>query len=169
MFLQDVKSKLLPNFGFGMYYYSDKYYIGLSIPKLLENNFDENTVTASIDLASEKKHYFLIMGAAFNLTEYIVLKPTTFLKVTNGAPFEGDITANVIFKDKFWVGAMYRTGDALGAMAGLNITDQIAVGYSFDWSTTNKTFRYNQGSHEIMIRYEFINLEKKMIRSPRYF
>ena len=169
LFLADQKSKLLPNFGFGLYLYNDKYYVGLSIPKLLENNFTENTVSGSVNLASDKKHYFLIGGALFNLNNDIKLKPTTFLKVTNGAPMEMDFTANFIFRDKFWTGLMYRTGDALGVLAGLNITDQLSVGYSFDWSMTNKTFKYNQGSHEIMIRYDFIYKEKNIIRSPRYF
>lgn len=168
-FMADEQSKLLPNFGFGLYYFSDKYYVGLSIPKLLENNFTENTVSGDVNLVSEQKHYFLIGGAVFKLSESIDLKPTSFLKITNGAPIELDITANFIFMDRFWTGIMYRTGDALGALAGINITDQFAVGYSFDWSASNRTFRYNQGSHEIMLRYDFIYKEKNMIRSPRYF
>lgn len=168
-FMADEQSKLLPNFGFGLYYFSDKYYVGLSIPKLLENNYTENTVSGDVNLVSEQKHYFLIGGAVFKLSESIDLKPTSFLKITNGAPIELDITANFIFMDRFWTGIMYRTGDALGALAGINITDQFAVGYSFDWSASNRTFRYNQGSHEIMLRYDFIYKEKNMIRSPRYF
>jgi len=169
LFMDDVKSDFLPNFGFGLYYYTDKYYVGVSIPKLLENNFSENTVTGSTDLASEQKHYFLIGGAVFKLSENIALKPTTFVKITAAAPIEADITANFIFMERFWVGAMYRTGDAFGILAGLNITDQLSVGYSFDWSMTNQTFKYNQGSHEIMVRYDFIFKEQKIIRSPRYF
>jgi type IX secretion system PorP/SprF family membrane protein len=169
MFLADQKSKLLPNFGFGLYLYSDRYYVGISIPKLLENNFTDNTISGDVNLASDKKHYFLIGGAAFDLTEEITLKPTTFVKVTNGAPIEMDVTANFIFMNKFWTGLMYRTGDAIGLLTGLNITDQLSVGYSFDWSMVNKTFKYNQGSHEIMIRYDFIFKEKNIIRSPRYF
>jgi len=169
VFLEDIKSEFLPNFGFGVYYYTDKYYVGISIPKLLENDFSENTVSSSINLASEKKHYFLIGGAVFPLSESVELKPTTFIKITNGAPIEGDVTANFIFYNRFWVGAMFRTGDAFGALAGLNVTDQLAVGYSFDWSLVNSTGKYNAGSHEIMIRYDFIFKEQKMIRSPRYF
>ena len=169
LFTQDIKSDWLPNFGFGLYYYTDKYYIGVSIPKLLENDFTQNTVTGSTDLASEQMHYFIIGGAAIKLTDEIVLKPTTFIKITNAAPIEADITANFIFMDKFWVGLMYRTGDAVGALTGINITDQLSIGYSFDWSMTNQTFKYNQGSHEIMVRYDFIFVDKKIIRSPRYF
>jgi type IX secretion system PorP/SprF family membrane protein len=169
LFMNNEKSGLLPNFGFGLYYFTDKYYAGISIPKLLENNFKESTVSASIDLASEKKHYFLIGGAVFKLSEEFTLKPTTFIKITNGAPIEMDFTANLFILDRFWAGIMYRTGDALGILAGVNITEQLAMGYSFDWSLTNRTFRYNQGSHEIMLRYDFIFKEHRIIRSPRYF
>lgn len=168
-FIEDIKSEFLPNFGFGLYYFSERYYLGLSIPKLLENNYTENTVSGSTNLGSEKKHYFFIAGAVFNISENVLLKPTGFLKLTNAAPLEGDITANFIFYDKFWAGLMYRTGDAAGILAGLNITDQLAVGYSFDWSFTNTTGKYNAGSHEIMFRYDFIFKAKRKIRSPRYF
>jgi len=141
-FLNNVQSKLLPNFGFGVYYYSDKFYAGISIPKLLENNFANNTISGTTNLASEKRHYFLIAGTVFNINENIKFKPTTFVKITNGAPVEGDLTASFIFNEKFWLGAMFRTGDALGLLAGLNITNQMALGYSFDWSYTNTTKYY---------------------------
>jgi len=168
-FIQNVQSKLLPNFGFGMYYSSDKFYAGVSIPKLLENNFANNTTSGSTNLASEKRHYFLIAGTVFNINEGIKLKPTTFIKVTNGAPIEADVTASFIFHDKFWLGGMFRTGDALGILAGLNITNQFALGYSFDWSYANTTMKYNGGSHELMLRYDFIYKVEEKIRSPRYF
>lgn len=168
-FASDTKSKLLPNFGFGMYYYTDVFYAGISIPKLLENDFITNSTVGTTNLAAEERHYFLILGSVFNINEGIQFKPTGFLKVTNGAPIEGDITATFIFNEKFWTGAMFRTGDALGLLAGVNITDQLAFGYSFDWSYTNTTVKYNGGSHEIMLRYDIIFKSDEKIRSPRYF
>ncbi|MCF6366142.1 MAG: type IX secretion system membrane protein PorP/SprF [Bacteroidales bacterium] len=168
-FINDVQSKLLPNFGFGMYYYTDKFYAGVSVPKLLENNFITNSTSGTTNLASEKRHYFLIAGSVFDLNEEIKFRPTAFMKVTNGAPIEGDITASFIFNEKFWLGAMFRTGDAVGLLAGVNITDQLALGYSFDWSYANTTMKYNGGSHELMLRYDFIYKTEEKIRSPRYF
>ena len=168
-FINDVQSKLLPNFGFGMYYFTERFYAGVSIPKLLENNFDLNSTSGTTNLASEKRHYFLIAGSVFDLNEEIKFKPTAFVKLTNGAPIEGDITGSFIFNDKFWLGAMFRTGDAVGILAGINITHQFSLGYSFDWSYANTTFRYNGGSHEIMLRYDFIYKAEEKIRSPRYF
>ena len=100
-FASDVTSDILPNFGFGLYYYTDKYYVGLSTPKLLENNFTTNTVSGSISAASEKRHYFLIAGTVFPITDNIKLKPTGFMKVTEGAPIEGDITLTALFKENY--------------------------------------------------------------------
>ncbi len=168
-FMHNVQSKMLPNFGFGMYYYTDRFYAGVAIPKLLENDFAANTTEGSTNLASEQRHYFVILGTVFTLTDEIKLKPTGFLKVTNAAPIEGDITATFIFRERFWLGGMFRTGDAVGLLAGINITEQLALGYSFDWSYLNTTAKYNGGSHEIMLRYDFIYKNDGKIRSPRYF
>jgi len=168
-FAANIQSRLLPNFGFGIYYYTDRYYVGVSVPKLLENDFIANTTSGGTNLASEHRHYFLIAGSVFDLNETIKLKPTAFVKVTNGAPVEGDLTASLIFNDKFSIGGMFRTGDAVGILAGINITDQFTLGYSFDWSFTNTTMVYNGGSHEIMLRYDFIYKNEEKIRSPRYF
>jgi type IX secretion system PorP/SprF family membrane protein len=168
--LNDIRSQLLPNFGFGMYYFGNRFYTGLSIPKLLENNYETNTTEGTTNLASEMRHYYLIAGAVFDLSSDIKLKPTTFIKVTNGAPIEADVTASFIFRDRFWLGAMFRTGDALGLLAGVNITDQFALGYSFDWSYANKTVQYNVGSHELMLRYDLVfKVKDEDVLSPRYF
>jgi len=136
----------------------------------LQNNISVVDVTGGNTLiAKEQRHYFLIAGAVFNLTEKLAFKPTGLLKVTAGAPVEADITASFIIMKKLLVGAMFRTGDALGVLVGFDITQQLHVGYSFDWSYGIRTFRYNQGSHEILLRYDFIFSSKKQIHSPRYF
>jgi type IX secretion system PorP/SprF family membrane protein len=168
-FANNIQSKLLPNFGFGLYYFTDKYYFGASSPKLLENDFAENSTSGNTNPASEEKHYFFIAGTMLTLNQDLKFKPTTFVKVTAAAPMEVDLTGTLYFRDRIWLGAMFRTGDAAGLLAGMNITDQFAFGYSYDWSFTNTSFRYNGGSHEVMLRYDFIFGEKQKIRSPRYF
>ncbi len=168
VFRSNIQSKMLPNFGFGLYYYMPNFYLGLSAPKLLENNFVDNTSTSINEFSNEQKHFYFIAGTVFDISRNIKLKPTTFIKYTQSAPIQGDVTASFIFNEKLMLGAMFRTGDAVGILAGINITNQFTVGYSYDWSYTNKTFTYNAGSHEIMLRYDFIFENKKMIRSPRY-
>lgn len=168
-FTTDEESALLPNFGFGVYYSTDKYYIGVSTPKLLKNDFKTNSTEGGTNLASEERHYFLIAGAVFDINHEFKIKPTTLVKVNEGSPIQVDLTATVIFQEKIWGGLMYRTGDAAGVMVGIYITPQLAAGYSFDWSFGNKTMEYNMGSHEIMLMYDLVYNSKAKIRSPRYF
>lgn len=168
-FTTDEDSELLPNFGFGVYYSTDKYYVGLSTPKLLKNDFKSNVSSGGNEHASEARHYFLIAGAVFNLNSEFKIKPTTLFKLTNGAPAQLDLTASLIFRDKIWGGLMYRTGDAAGVLVGVFITPVLSAGYSFDWSYGNETFRNNGGSHEIMLMYDLVFQNKAKIRSPRYF
>lgn len=170
-FETNVQSQLLPNFGFGLYYSLPRFYAGISTPRLLQNKFESNTTTGGTNLAAESRHYYLIAGTIFNLTENgnVKLKPTTFFKVTAGAPIELDITALFYYKNMMWAGPMFRTGDAVGVLAGVSLTDQFSIGYSFDWSFANSTGRYNGGSHELMLRYDFFFNKKSKIESPRYF
>ena len=168
-FQNNISSKLLPNFGFGLYYSRDRFYAGVSTPKLLQNNFKTNEVSGSASILSEKRHYFFIAGAVFDVCPGIMLKPTTFVKATAAAPLEADLTATFIFEDRVFAGAMMRTGDAFGVLAGYTINDQFHVGYSFDWSYGIRTLKQNAGSHELMLTYDFIYKDKQKIRSPRYF
>ena len=119
--------------------------------------------------SAEQRHFFLIGGAVFELTDNIKLKPTSLLKLTEGAPTQLDLTGTFLFNDLFWLGAMWRSGDAVGALVGYQLLPQLAAGYSFDFSYTNTTFRYNGGSHELMLRYDFIYRDKGKVKSPRYF
>lgn len=169
-FSSDIESKFLPNFGFGVYYLANKWYFGLSSPRLLTNDFLNDLVYGSSTIFSDQRHYFFIMGTMIDLTHNIKLNPSTMLKGTKGTPMVLDLSAIFIFDEKFEIGLMHRTGDAFGALLGYNISDQIRLGYSYDWSTTNQSIRYNGGSHEVIIRYDFIFRERgRRIVSPRYF
>lgn len=170
VFQNNLSNHTTPNFGFGIYYSRERFYAGVSAPNLLENSFSiVKLADGSTLMAKEQRHYFLIAGAVFNLSENLAFKPTTLVKVTNAAPIQADITASFIIMKKVLIGGMFRTGDAFGALVGLDITEQFHVGYSFDWSYGLKTFKYNKGSHEIVLRYDFISPNKKQIHSPRYF
>ena len=164
--LSSVSGTFLPNFGVGAYLSHTNWYVGFSAPKLLQNSITANT---NGTVGAEQLHYFAIAGFATKLSRTVVLKPTGFLKVTEAAPIEGDITAMFIFNRKLELGAMYRTGDAVGALIGFNFNSQLRLGYSFDWSMANTTGTYNAGSHEVMLRYDIFTIIKDNIDSPRYF
>ncbi len=169
--MNGFESGAIANFGFGMYLRSEKWYLGVSSPELFEKEIKSSDFSNSSQSILDQRHYFVMMGTVFNMTENgrIMLKPTSFVKMTKGAGLVADVTALFIFDQEFELGLMVRTGDAIGLLAGYNINRQMRIGYSFDWSSTNTTFKYNAGSHEIMIRYDFIYKDDRRIRSPRYF
>lgn len=170
VFQNNVQNHATPNFGVGAYYSRERFYAGISAPNLLQNNYSTVKLeNGSTLVGKEQRHYFLIAGTLIKLTENLDFKPTTLIKVTPAAPIQADLTASFVIMKKLLVGAMYRSGDAVGALVGFDITDQFHIGYSFDWSYGLKTYKYNQGSHEIVLRYDFLIFDKKQIHSPRNF
>lgn len=169
-FQANINNKVTPNFGFGAYYSRERFYAGISVPCLLQNSYSEILQTdGNTLLAKEQRHYFFIAGMLFNLSNNLEFKPTTLIKMTPAAPVQADFTASFIIAKKMLLGAMIRTGDSFGALVGFNITEQFHIGYSYDWSYGLKTAKYNQGSHEILLRYDFIFSSKNQIHSPRNF
>ncbi len=168
-FTSNIKSSALPNFGFGLYYYTTKWYAGISTPKLLKNKFQSSN--NNVEIGVEKRHLYVIGGLMLNLNadETLKFRPTTLIKITEAAPAELDLTGMLVIQDKLELGAMFRTGDAVGVLLGYNFTPQLRLGYSFDWSFVNNTAKYNNGSHEVMLRYDFIYGDKERVKSPRYF
>lgn len=169
LFQGSIDNKFMPNFGIGAFLYSQRYYVGLSVPKVIHNSFQDNVNNFTVE--GEFRHYFLIAGAVFDLGENIKFKPTFLTKANftgkTGAPAQVDLTANFLIKEKFWLGAMYRTGDAYGFIAQWIIDRKLRIGYAIDFTTTNLRSNHN-GTHEILVSFETKFL-KELVTSPRYF
>lgn len=161
---KSLSSNISPNFGLGMYLHSDKYYLGLSIPNLMESNFYNNN---EIAINSQSRNYYFIGGYVFDVFNWIKFKPAIVSKIVTGAPVQLDLSGNALFMDKFVLGAAYRVDAALTGLAGFQVNDELFIGYSYDFDTTSLS-RYNSGSHEIFIRYEFVFKNDKLV-SPRFF
>jgi type IX secretion system PorP/SprF family membrane protein len=163
---QDFKTKFSPNIGAGVYWHSDKGYIGLSAPSFIETNkYNDNDVV----IYKDKINYYIMTGYVFDLDkyQYIKFKPAAMAKMVEGAPLQIDVSANFMFNDKFTLGVAYRWDASVSAIAGFQITDGLYLGYGYDHETTSLK-NYNSGSHEIFLRYEFFKNYNKMI-SPRFF
>jgi type IX secretion system PorP/SprF family membrane protein len=164
-FLGDVEHRFLPNIGAGLLLEHPAYYAGISVPKIVNSQYETNSNDLSV--TGELRHFFFIAGYIRELSPDIKFKPTMLVKATIGAPVEVDLTANVLLKEQFWLGAMYRTGDSFGFIAQWIIDKNLRLGYAIDLSTTNlKNHHYN--THEVMISYE-LRIIKQRIISPRYF
>lgn len=167
VFQQNVSTKTDPQFGFGVMWYSDRFYLGLSSPKMLRTDFFDTDSLQFVSQPGQRAHYYLTGGYVFDLGTYTKFKPTAMVKAVEGAPISFDLSANFLLYDKLWLGAMYRYTDAVGALVQYNLTDGISVGYAYDYPLS-PLHNYSGGSHEFMLGVEFGNAPKG-IRSPRYF
>ncbi len=166
-FSQNV-SKLVPNAGFGIYYNTKRFYAGFSIPRLIENYIDSvNGGDIKNKFTHQNFHYFLTGGYVFDISPEIKLKPMTMIKASDGATIQADVTLAAYFNEIFWIGATYRTGAAASVFAQVNLTKQLRLGYSYDY-TTNQLNKYNSGTHEITLGYD-IPLKRTGVLSPRFF
>ncbi len=166
-FSQNVQA-VVPNAGFGLYFSNLKFYAGFSIPRLIDNYIDpKNGVEIKNKLDMQNWHYFLTGGYVFTVNETIKLKPMTMIRAADGATVQYDLSLAAFFKDAFCIGATYRSGAASAAFAQVNITKQLRLGYSYDY-TLSKLNKYTSGSHEITLGYD-IPLKKTGILTPRYF
>ncbi|MNY16157.1 hypothetical protein D3C86_1494060 [compost metagenome] len=168
-FLENRRGKMLPSLGAGIYFQLPNFYVGASVPSILENNLFATGNSNAVDLSKERRHYYLIAGAVFTLSPSVKFKPTVLGKLVQNAPFQVDVTGTFMLREVIDLGLMYRTGDGMGALLGVHISKQFLLGYSFDWSAGIRTGRYNGGSHELMLRYDLLFNNDGKIKSPRYF
>jgi type IX secretion system PorP/SprF family membrane protein len=164
--LYGFRKLYLPNFGVGSYLYSDRFYIGFSIPKMLQNSLvpEANNLRYA---SREERHIFIIGGIVVDISDNIKFKPSTTFRIVSGAPVSAEFSAAFLFGEKLWLGGMYRLGDSVGAMIKFDLTNQLSVGYSYD--LTNSALQpYNQGTHEVYISYDLAFRNRKTL-SPRYF
>lgn len=163
-FANDISTAAKPNFGFGAYYYNpEKYYVGFSIPRFFKNEFSNNSGLN----VEEIRHYFMMAGYVFKVSENVKFKPSVLAKATIGAPLSMDLNANFLFYEKLWIGAFWRRNDAVGILSQYWFNNQFRIGYAYGY-TTSKLSTVSSGSHEVLVGYDFMH-KKGKIKSPRYF
>ncbi|UPT71067.1 MAG: type IX secretion system membrane protein PorP/SprF [Flavobacterium sp. JAD_PAG50586_2] len=167
---QENISNTYPNIGTGFFYYTEKYYLALSVPNMLKSkhlDFRSNADNTSYNFGSEVSHYFLTGGYVFNLNENLKMKPSFMLKSAFGISPSVDGSLNFLFFNKFEIGATYRLDDSFGAMVNYAINPSLRIGYAYDHIVSELKVA-TPSSHEVMILFD-VNFSKKVSRSPRYF
>ena len=160
----NINNKIAPAIGAGIYYYTDSWYAGVSVPNFIRTNIYDD-IRESV--TSDRLHYYAMAGYVFNLGQNLKFKPAVLAKIVTGAPVTVDVSANFLLQELVTLGAAYRWNDAVSALAGVQVTENIFVAYSYDYSTTELN-KYNNGSHEIMIRFQLMPKANR-IKSPRFF
>jgi type IX secretion system PorP/SprF family membrane protein len=145
---------VVPDFSFGAYYTYQNYFAGLSIPKLLNYQFDFNKNKYSLKFDMGQSYYLFNTGYLFTLTPKIKLFPSTLIYYSPGEKLLFDLNAYVSYIDRFWAGLSYRNSRSLAALFQFAVNNQFRVAYTYDFDF-GRLGRYSNGSHEIMLRYEF--------------
>lgn len=166
VFTQADQSVIVPDFGTGVFLNSKKFYLGASIAHLVE--FDIN-ITGNNEDAKLARHFFVTSGYDFHLGKDFIITPSAFFRYVRNAPAQLDLNVNFMLIQKFWVGASYRTEDAVAFLAGFYPHNQFRIGYSYDLTTSDFRSANSNGSHEIMISFDFGNPNKTRVVTPRYF
>lgn len=152
------------NAGTGVFYYTDKYYIAVSVPNMIKSTYLDYSRGK---FGTEVSHYFITGGYVFDLTDNIKFKPFAMLKTAFNAPTSFDISTNFLFNEKFELGATYRKQDSFGAMANFAITPSLRIGYAYDHIISDLKIAATS-SHEVILLFD-LNFPKRISRSPRYF
>ncbi|GAA3646228.1 PorP/SprF family type IX secretion system membrane protein [Flavivirga jejuensis] len=162
-------NKTFPNLGIGAYYFTDNYYIGLSAPNMLTSKHIE-TENGVKSTGVQDIHYFLTGGYVFDINRDLKFKPAFMAKSVRGAPLALDITANMLFNERFEAGLGYRLDDAISGLVSFRVSPELKIGYAYDFTTTNLG-DFNSGSHEIFILFDIdlFGLKGGYDRSPRFF
>ena len=162
----NIDNRFSPNIGAGIYYHDERFYAGLSIPRMLETeHFDESNLST----ARERMNWYLITGYVWDLNPFLKFKPALLTKWVQGAPLQVDVSANFMFNEKFIFGAAYRWDAAFSGMFGFQISNQFLIGLAYDREITDLgATTFNDGSFEIILRYDFLR-SLGNLKSPRFF
>lgn len=170
-FAESINNQFSPSVGLGAYYHNKRFYLGLSVPNLLETDHlevdDISSINSSSSVARERLNFYLIAGHTFDLTDQIMFKPAVLGKLVSGAPLQVDVSANFLFNEKLTLGLAYRWSAAVSAMAAFQISDSLLIGLAYDRETTELA-ELNDGSYEIMLRFELFKKYDKLF-TPRFF
>lgn len=158
------ENRVLPNLGIGVYYYSKRSYVGLSLPTIVNSKMNN---ADAVMKARQDRHYFLSAGHVFDLNPDLKLKPSVLLKWMENGPFQYDVNANLLIKEVLWVGFSYRMKDSVDGLLEWLINDQLSLGYSYGYPV-NGLGSLQSGTHEFVLNYR-IHKSKHIVLSPRYF
>jgi type IX secretion system PorP/SprF family membrane protein len=167
VFVGNRSTSWLPKIGAGLYYHTEKWYAGIAVPTLLAYDPDKDFGPDVNNSSFVKRHYYAVSGYVFDLGCNFKFKPSVLLKYVSSAPLEADLNAHFLYRDQLWLGASYRTNDAITAMIEYQTSSRFRIGYAYDF-TTSGIRNYSSGTHEIMLGYDF-GKDLIKVKTPRYF
>jgi type IX secretion system PorP/SprF family membrane protein len=156
-----------PNFKFGTYYYTNKFYAGIAIPNILDNRISLTDGAASTGFDFKSIHYYFHAGYRYELNKKADLNASTFLKQVSGASMQYDINLQYEYMRKYGVGLSYRSSKEILGIVSYQLTSELKMAYAYEFNL-GEIGSYSSGSHEIMLIYKFSPPQESIISIPRF-
>lgn len=176
LLLNGQSNKTLPNIGAGLYYQTDKFYVGFSMPTLIRGDLSgfNYELNGNSDYGREERHTYIMAGYLFTINDKLKVKPAILAKHVTNAPFDIDLHASLIILNKFWAGLTYRlgglesgAGESLGLIFQYQIMRSLRAGISYDYSLS-AVQKQHSGTYELAIEYTF-SPKSDELTNPRHF
>ncbi|HEY4325587.1 MAG TPA: type IX secretion system membrane protein PorP/SprF [Mucilaginibacter sp.] len=149
-FKDDIR-ETKPNVGFGVMYYTDKYYVGISVPELTITSLG----TASVQNNSNFRNHYYLSGAFITSGEDIKFKPSLLLSYESDVPLTANVSGIFYFKDILGLGLNYATNNQMAGIITINV-DNFHIGYSYQFSTSSQSLgSINIPTHEVTLGFRF--------------
>lgn len=160
-------NSLFPIVGFGAFYFSNRYYIGISTPNLLtEKHIEQQNGINS--LGTKAMHTFITAGYVFDLNNNLKFKPSFLTRVVPNAPLSLDVNTNFLINESFEIGVSYRWNDSFSGMFNFSVLPSLRIGYAYDYTTSNFG-NFNSGTHEVIVLFDVPFAKSRNFTSPRFF
>jgi type IX secretion system PorP/SprF family membrane protein len=144
--------KIRPNISAGLYLYSANYFLGASAQQIVPQRVNYSSDSVLVKANNVLPHLFLTAGYRFLVGDDFNLIPSVMVKHFSATPTQVEFNGKLQFRDLLWVGASYRSTDAIAGMVGLNLGNKMQVGYSYDYTASNLR-AYSRGSHEFLLGF----------------
>jgi type IX secretion system PorP/SprF family membrane protein len=143
--------EVIPNIGAGVLYYTERYFIGVSVPKFLTKGQRLQEITHDFKAYSG----VFTAGYKFIVTENFIINPSALVLYKLNQPVNVQAGLNFgFFDERIWLGGVYKRPDFISAIFNIDLSPKTMIGYSFSFSMGN-TRNYYDKTHEIVFRYEF--------------
>ncbi len=145
-------NNMRPDISAGLWLYSSDYFVGLAAQQIVPQKITYNNNYVALETGKLVPHIFLSAGYKFFVSEDISFLPSTMLRYVSPLPLGIDFNAKFQYQDIIWAGASYRYQDGVAAMLGVNISNTLNIGYSYDF-TTSRLNTVSRGTHEFVIGF----------------
>ncbi|MFZ4456784.1 MAG: type IX secretion system membrane protein PorP/SprF [Bacteroidales bacterium] len=185
VFNNTTLTNYVPDIRFGIYYYTSKWYLGMSVLDMLANTVGKSILSLDKMNIIRNPHFYLVSGILFEVNDFIKFRPSVLVKEDFKGPTCFDLSGLIVYKNRFGFGGTYRTGintwpkeygfqsialkryNTIAGIIQFELSDALKLVYSYDYAINGLQVA-QFGSHEITLGWTIPTKSQRLL-SPRFF